>query len=71
MQSSEMKRDTQTFEAFQVLNQLSKVGNLVKCLFSTFVGTLGRVFGHSLPTRLAREESRSLASSFPPGWMAI
>lgn len=25
---------------------------------------------HSLPTRLARDESRSLASSFPPGWMA-
>lgn len=29
------------------------------------------VYGHSLPTRLAREESRSLASNFPPGWMAI
>lgn len=26
---------------------------------------------HWLPTRLASEESRSLASSFPPGWMAI
>lgn len=25
---------------------------------------------HSLPTRLARDESRSLASSFPPWWMA-
>lgn len=35
-------------------------------------GPLGSVLcGYSLPTRLARDESRSLASSLPPGWRAI
>lgn len=37
----------------------------------TFSYECAHAAGHSLPTRLAREESRSLASSFPPGWMAI
>lgn len=41
-----------------------------RCVSGKGAGGDGRG-GHSLPTRLARDESRSLASSLPPGWMAI